>query len=63
MQIWLFVGNPILLDLTNLSYLAMETLANTNVSKGDEITVLKIIRPKLDSRRDILCHNITEITL
>ena len=63
MQIWLFVGNPILLDLTNLSYLAMQTLANTNVSNSDEITVLTITRPKLDSRRDILCHNITEIRL
>ena len=63
MQISLFVRNPILLDLTSLSYLAMQALENTNVSNSDEITVLKIIRPKLDSRRDIFCHNMTKITL
>ena len=63
MQISLFVANPILLDLINLSYLAVQTSENTNVSNSDEITVLKTIRLKLDSRRDILCHNITKITL
>ena len=44
-------------------FLAIQPLENTNASNSDEVTVLKIIRPKRDSRRDILCHNITKITL
>ena len=36
-------------------------LENISVSNSDEITVLQIIRLKLDSWRNILCHNITKI--
>ena len=41
----------------------LSKLENINVSNSDKITVLQIIRLKLDSRRNILCHHITKITL